>query len=842
MRFLLLSHLNDRDDFPDGLIVPSLFNFFEKIIEYVSDNPHKHQVITEELNKLLLSIPLLKAMYSASSGEAFITQVVDFIIEQLCRSSTTQQQSTFIIYPSLLIQDETLGSSLCCKYVVPSLLLNIGRSTTTSQGNTIIQSLTSLLPFLPEESVGNLICKPILRTIIPTQLRSNSFCTLRDLTVLLRNGLSHIDSKTIVKYYFNSSSGLPLLQLLVTSFEYISKPTRESDESFDTSKDLLKEVGILIRDVIKVDTSHSYEVLALVDNFCAHVTHNYVTMALHDDASQGGKSYDVDNVMDLPGITVAHMLSTEAKAVCGAELFDVHCQSSTRFLAWLNQAQGIQEESVLPDAQAVGETPEEEEEENEVRERESYDDIHESIGGDAFELRAPKRTSSTKPVEQAQSSSSISHLAMEVSSRTTVTQSPDDEEEYSQSKRDLAWLIGLHRVESEEGIVRYLWQPRMMSCTSLKDKDSVVLEEADTETPINITCMSANKPESLLVTGTSAGEILLFDLRRHPPELVQKKKIGNDSIKQIEFYDHNNILVCDGGLHLYNFEQATVNSLSLTSDFIGFGLLAKGTGSGEILSESSGECAAITTSHLYIIDTRCQNSASSNQFDSINNTTDSMFRRLTWNTSTLKKETETQEDSNNDNNDDTTASFELTSVTTHSDWICIGSRMGHIHCFDRRQGELLSCWKGHTKSIEYLAAISKFRLLSVSGDKTAVLWDLTNTPPTKISSIYNIPGKELTMNVTSHQFNNDGLVSIPGESNLLLCAASGRKAVFMSLLQEPQEDGQPNDVAASRIVMADYKGNRIPSSNKLNISSIALLPCRQLVLLGCDGGEIQVCL
>jgi len=820
---------------PDDLIVSSLFNFFEKIIEYVSDNPHKHQVITE-LNKLLLSIPLLKAMYSSSSGESFITQVVDFIIEQLCRPSTTQLQSTFILYPSLLVQDETLGSSLCCKYVVPSLLLNIGRSTTTSQGNTIIQSLMSLLPFLPEEAVGNLICKPILRTIIPTYLRSNLFDILRDLTVLLRTCLPHIDSKTIVKYYFNSSSGLPLLQLLITSFEYISKPTRESDESLDKSKELLKETGILIRDVTRIlDSSHYYEVLALVDNFCAHVTHNYVTMALHDDATQGGTSYDVNNVMDLPGIGISHMISMEAKTVCGAELFDIHCQSSARFLAWLNQAQGIQEERIS-DPQVVSETLEEED--SEVREREAYDDIHETIGGDAFELRAPKRMSSSKPVEQTQSSSSTSHLTREVSSRTTITQPPDDEEEYSQSKRDLAWLIGLHRVESEKGIVRYSWQPRIMCCTVLKDKDSVVFEEEEGETPINITSMSANKPESMLVAGNSIGEILLFDLRRHPPELVQKKKFGNDPIKQIEFYHHNNILVCNGGLHLYNYEkQTTLSSLSITDNLVGFSLLAKGTGSGEILSDSTGELAAISSSHLYIIDTRCQDSATY-QLNQPSDTTDPMFRRLTWNTSALINETQTQ----NSNDDDNNESFELISVTTASDWICIGSRMGHIHCFDRRIGKLLICWKGHTKSVEYLAAISKFRLLSVSGDKTAVLWNMTDTPPTKISSIYNIPGKEFAVNVTSHQFNNDGLVSIPGESNLLLCAASGRKAVFMSMPQEPQQDGQSNDVAASRIVMADYRGNRIPSSNKLNISSIALLPCRQLVLLGCDGGEIQVCL
>lgn len=728
MCFLNLTHLDARDNSSDDLIVSSLFDFLEKVIEYASDSQHKQKVIIEELNKLLLSIPLLKAVYSASSGEAFITRVVDFIIEQLCRSTTTQLQSTFILYPSLLIQDETLGSSLCCKYLVPSLLLNIGRSATTSQGNAIIQSLMSLLPFLPEESVGNLICKPILRTIIPTHLTSNSFDILRDLTVLLRSCLPHIDSKTIVKYYFNSSSGLPLLQLLVISFEYISKPTRDSD--LDMSNELLKVAGFLICDIIrlKVDTSHSYEVLALVDNFCAHVTHNYVTMALHDDASQGGKSYDVDNIMDLPGIDVAYTISMEAKTVCGAELFEIHCQSSTRFLSWLSQAQGIQEESILDPPPAISETPEEED--GEVRERESYDDIHESIGGDAFELRAPKRTSSTKPVDQAQSSS-VSHLSREVSSRTTTTQLPDDQEEYSQQKRDLAWLIGLHRVESEEGIVRYLWQPRMMSCTMLKDKDSVALEEADGETPISITCMSANKSESMLVAGKSVGEIILFDLRRHPPELIHKKKFGSFPIKQVDFYDHSNILVCDGGLHLYNFEkQVTVSSLSLTDDFIGFSLLAKGTGSREIVSESTGALAAISSSHLYIIDTRWQGSTNTSN----DNTTDPMFRRLTWNISTLINETQTQVNSNNDSNDDTTASFELTSVTPASDWICIGSRMGHIHCFNRRTGKLLSCWKGHAKSIEHLAAISKYRLLSVSGDKTTVLWDLANTPPTKINS------------------------------------------------------------------------------------------------------------
>jgi len=216
-----------------------------------------------------------------------------------------------------------------------------------------------------------------------------------------------------------------------------------------------------------------------------------------------------------------------------------------------------------------------------------------------------------------------------------------------------------------------------------------------------------------------------------------------------------------------------------------------------------------------------------------------MFGALTWNTASLQRE-ETLVNSHNSLR--VGSSFELTCVTTHQNWICTGSDSGHIHCFDRRRGKLLHCWKGHTKSIEYLEAISRHRLLSAGGDKTAVLWDLTKTPPRKISTCYNIPGKEHAMNLTCFVRRNDGLVSLPGDSNLVLCAASGRKAVFMPMSQEPQPDNQhPMGVRAERIVMSDFEGNRIPSSGKLNISSIALLPCRQLVLLGCDG-EIHVCL
>jgi len=446
-------------------------------------------------------------------------------------------------------------------------------------------------------------------------------------------------------------------------------------------------------------------------------------------------------------------------------------------------------------------------------------------------------------------------------------------DEQFKSKRELVWLLGLHKPE-REGRIRYLWRPRMMLASTLDDNKSRASRSGDAMEAA-ITSMAVNRSESMLVAGNSEGELLLFDLRHHPPVLKQKKQFDNDdsmldeglTIKQVEFFDKNDVLVCNGGLHLFNTEtQTTISSLSpkntFRSDstdmrgiswrgdnFVGFSGFPKGTGREEILGDSSGEFAAISSKYVYSVDVRCRNSIARHKSmfwpdkDTKAKTPkfDNMFRALTWNTASLQEEyvknylAPTVKD-------DKTASFDLLCVTTHEDWICTGSASGHIHCFDRRSGKVLHCWKGHAKPVEYLKAISRHRLLSAGGDKTAVLWDMNKTPPQKISSIYNIPGKEYAMNVTSHQFRDDGLVSIPGDNGLLLCAAAGRKAVFMSMPQEYQpESQQPMHVLAGRTVMSDFEGNQIPSSGKLDISSIALLPCRQLMLLGCEGG-IYVCL
>ena len=761
------------------MITSLLFEFVNKATEYASNNPHLRQVIANELSKLILSSSLIHSLYNSSCGETFISRVSAFATEQLCFQSRTAEP--FISLPSLLAQNETLGPSICCKYVVPSLVNNIQRSVSTKQGNIIAQALKNLLRLIPGDTIGILICKPILRCTIPAQLHgeksstsqvsdSESLNLLRDLAVLLQCCLSYIDSTSILKYYFHSNSN-SILQLLSGSFEAIPIPTAElDDESFrgDTSiykcGDLLKETSVLVRDIIRrIDTSHFQEVLMVVDKFCSQMNDAYLSMALNR------ASYvDANEILVLPGISAAHMISSEANFVCGGDMFEMLCPAAVEFQSWFNQACGNKSNasSVSEDTQtmAITHRSEQIDEKGSSRDNIPDDGIHEILGGDAFELRSPKRLSTTpanpddflsnKRAIQDVSSCTFPSTSNDLilnGNQQPATTNADQEE----SKRELAWVLGLHRVESEENIT-YLWQPRFMLSTMLRDKDCPVLRYGDeVNTPITITSMSANKSESMLVVGNSSGEVLLYDLRCHPPELVHKirfdNKGGTQAIKQVEFFDHDNIIVCNGGIHLYNTKRQTTVSCLLPSNvnyhsadqvhkqwkgdnFLGFSLFPKGTGLGEMLGDAIGEFAAISSSHIYTVDIRCRDSTVNNHCPKKSNI-DPMFRSLTWNTAIeAKKENKIQEA--DESKDEEATTFEFMSITTNADWICTGSKSGHIHCYDRRIGKQLHCWKGHTKSVEYMEAISKYRLLSVSGDKSSVLWDMTKTPPQKISSIY----------------------------------------------------------------------------------------------------------
>ena len=214
------------------MIVPLLFDLLSCAFDFASQNQGESPVINNVVGKILLSSTLFHSLCSFSSAEKFIGWVLSFITKQLCAKNPGRQQiRSSLLFLSLVAGDGMLGASICSKYVVQSLVNNIDISSTTNNGNCIIQALKSLLPILPEHTIGNLISTPILCNIIPAQLRCGTQSSFRkpnsalhdssiikDLTVLLQECLCYIDSMAIVHECFHSNLWA-VQQLLSKSFE-----------------------------------------------------------------------------------------------------------------------------------------------------------------------------------------------------------------------------------------------------------------------------------------------------------------------------------------------------------------------------------------------------------------------------------------------------------------------------------------------------------------------------------------------------------------------------------------------------------------------------------------------
>ena len=106
----------------------------------------------------------------------------------------------------------------------------------------------------------------------------------------------------------------------------------------------------------------------------------------------------------------------------------------------------------------------------------------ETIGNDAIEMLAPRENTAVDDIDS----------------------DSEDENNKTGSKMVCAYDFDIHNT----GLTKF------MACTSL----DFSISGSDNER--NITSMSSNKSENLLVAGNSLGEILLFDLRRHPPSMV----------------------------------------------------------------------------------------------------------------------------------------------------------------------------------------------------------------------------------------------------------------------------------------------------------------------------------
>jgi hypothetical protein len=879
---------------PAALVVPSLLRF----LDHSSKLALGSLAITNALGKVYLSHDLLPRLYLRSSWEGFVKQLTTFMTSQLRRMSTTSEtgsleskeqmriKSVVSFFVSFVAHDDVLGMSISCRYIIPSLVRIIDKCSSNDNENQCVQVMKLMMPFQPEDVLGVLICKPILRIlsqhlssllrpVIPTVLY------VTDLVALLQFSLRHLDSNHILQYFFQSNSGT-ISQLLLASFEATTQ-----DKELEKLNDLFRDVCLLLSDMIlKVDPEHFKETLfPIIEALSSQMNDRYLTISLR--RSIGSKEFEWSEIMLLPGICNGCTLVGKIASVCERETLRTCCPSALELLSWAAKSEDSSPKGINPPVNRTEEVKRHSAN-TEARSREEEGRISfgrilktSTSSEKDIEMLAPARDTSYDDLPPTIDDTNPYGVPQRQNKERSSTHSMQFvyDEQLSKQKRDLAWVMGLHRRKMDDSI-SYSWQPRMMTTTKLDFAPSIG-SDGSIDTRASITCMSTNASESMLLAGNSIGEVLLFDLRRQPPSLMHRQQVPFNThdgtvnpISQADFFNREeSVLVCDGGLHQWDIETQKIRS-SLSRDnayhndntrvqcpwqgdrFVKFSVFPKLSGHGELIDASFGEIAAITPNHLCTIDMRCRRSVATYeqlvqsgiasscceqppQFDS-------MFEQLIWNIDGVGYSSEHLNSRKKTIPEaEPLSSFKLNCITTHcgeGDWICVGSSSGHIHLFDRRRGKLVICWKAHSLSIEYLQSVSRHRLLSVSADKTAVVWDLSRNPPQKVSSICNLPGKENTMNISSHQFQaEDGLVSIPG-GDFLLCCVTGRKAVFQPMSLHPNLSNEDNiDIKAERIVMSNWDGSSISSSSKLNISSVALLPCRQLVLLGCDG-EIHVCL
>jgi len=306
---------------------------------------------------------------------------------------------------------------------------------------------------------------------------------------------------------------------------------------------------------------------------------------------------------------------------------------------------------------------------------------------------------------------------------------------------------------------------------------------------IGIQSLAVNSSESIVASGNRRGEVCLWDLRQHPPKITTRlvnelkgraHQLENTQtagmfgpisqiqfsapISQLEFLERERTgIACDGFLNFWDVEKgcivSSINSgvlqtdrneigqfldswmgLSHKDDFLGFSPVRSGNcmGSG---SSCSQEILAITQSNLFRIDMRCgQRSVQSPLLSSVTEATipNSMWLSRSWmlnspGISPRGLDGDSTPSSNTRSPADYPSfHFSCVSPADFCDWVCVGSLSGHVHCFERRAGRLLHCWKAHEKAIIAIKSISNHQVLTISRDRTATLWDLRGDAPVKL--------------------------------------------------------------------------------------------------------------
>jgi hypothetical protein len=123
-------------------------------------------------------------------------------------------------------------------------------------------------------------------------------------------------------------------------------------------------------------------------------------------------------------------------------------------------------------------------------------------------------------------------------------------------------------------------------------------------------------------------------------------------------------------------------------------------------------------------------------------------------------------------------------------------------------------------------------VVSISLDRTAVLWDIRGNSVSRVSVLRGLPDPQLmsSSTVLVHEFRKG---TAAGKRSQWLMAFGGHKGLVASM---PPPGGDEKIKAKSFV---SPQGNKMKF--RMRIDAAAILPVRQLLLMGCDDGSVRVC-
>ena len=284
-------------------------------------------------------------------------------------------------------------------------------------------------------------------------------------------------------------------------------------------------------------------------------------------------------------------------------------------------------------------------------------------------------------------------------------------------------------------------------------------------------CMAVDASESILLTGTPASEILLWDLRNFPVSTRARLSLSfsgraNYETRQLLFLDQVNMGLgcCGPSLYLLDFEKGTVLSR--------FMLSLHRTPVMQFDCQDAGcrrcqEVVAADSTHVYCVDLRVPESVASFTSKEGTNVESSKLGsflrsgRILNNIAIQPAKNHPPNLSDRIGNSVWSVHSDLDGgsirpiassqsrngyacVTVQGvtgDWYCAGTSNGTIHCWDRRMtNRMVHCWEAHSDAVVSVKALGRHHLLTVGLDCYAHLWDLSgglgsSGSPPKVGSI-----------------------------------------------------------------------------------------------------------